>query len=131
MTSTRKGLRNQLKTLLWRKTGTAVGGPGGGGTGGRDSPQAGGSRHGHSPRGSFSAGAGAAVANGSGGAVIGGVGGSVEAQMRALADLAFMMQARAPDRPVLRAIASKHSSGSSCHMPDRRGRQGARIRWLI
>lgn len=98
VTSTRKGLRNQLKTLLWRKTGAAAGGPGGGGTGGRDSPQAGGSRHGHSPRGSFSAAAGgAAVANGSGGASgVGGVGGSVEAQMRALADLAFMMQARAP-----------------------------------
>ncbi len=93
MTSTRKGLRNQLKTLLWRKQ------PGGlGAAAGRDSPR--GSVHGGSIHGGSAA---AASANGS--AVPYG-GGSVEGQMRALADLAFMMQDTDTALSTLRLLAS-------------------------
>ncbi|BDA40386.1 probable trafficking protein particle complex subunit 8 [Coccomyxa sp. Obi] len=93
VTSTRKGLRNQLKTLLWRKQ------PGGlGAAAGRDSPL--GSVHGGSVHGGSAA---AASANGS--AVPYG-GGSVEGQMRALADLAFMMQDYDTALSTLRLLAS-------------------------
>ncbi len=93
VTSTRKGLRNQLKTLLWRKQ------PGGLGTAaGKDSPR--GSVHGGSVHGGPVA---AASANGS--AVPYG-GGSVEGQMRALADLAFMMQDYDTALSTLRLLAS-------------------------
>ncbi len=74
--STRKGLTNQLKTLLWRKpsTGSAVSMPG------RDSPLSGsvhgGSVHGGAANGGLTAYSGA----------------SIESQMRSLADLAFLMQ---------------------------------------
>ena len=74
--STRKGLTNQLKTLLWRKplTGTAVS------IQGRDSPLSGsvhgGSVHGGAANGGLTAYSGA----------------SIESQMRSLADLAFLMQ---------------------------------------
>ena len=74
--STRKGLTNQLKTLLWRKssTGSAVSVPG------RDSPLSGsvhgGSVHGGAANGGLTAYSGA----------------SIESQMRSLADLAFLMQ---------------------------------------
>lgn len=78
--STRKGLTNQLKTLLWRKPST-------GGSvvsiHGRESPLSG-SIHGGSMH---------------GGSVNGGLmansGGSIESQMRSLADLAFLMQVSA------------------------------------
>lgn len=84
VTSTRKGLRNQLKTLLWRKQPGAAAGS----AAGRDSPRGSlaGSMHGGSVHGGSAA--AAAAANGSAGYG----GGTVEGQMRALADLAFMMQ---------------------------------------
>jgi len=89
VTSTRRGLRNQLKTLLWRKAA-----PGPGAPPGRESPRPG-----------YAGGGGGA---GAPGAPPGGLGppgaapaapgaysaASVEGQMRALADLAFLMQAR-------------------------------------
>lgn len=93
VTSTRKGLRNQLKTLLWRKQPGALGA-----APGRDSPR--GSVHGGSVHGGSAA---AASANGS--AVPYG-GGSVEGQMRALADLAFMMQDYDTALSTLRLLAS-------------------------
>ncbi len=89
VTSTRKGLRNQLKTLLWRKQ------PGG--AAGRDSPM--GSVHG----GSVHGGTAASAVNGS----VGTYGmGSVEGQMRALADLAFTMQDYDTALSTLRLLAS-------------------------
>ena len=97
VTASRKGLRNQLKTLLWRKTATQPGGAGGAGGSGRESPMSG-SRHGSSsPGGGLAAAAAAATANG--GAA--GPAASVEAQMRALADLAFMMQVTGAVKPVV------------------------------
>lgn len=88
--STRRGLRNQLKTLLWRKAS-----PGPSAASGRESPR---------PSGSGGSGSGWATppAGGPGAPTGGSVGGptgpysstSVEGQMRALADLAFLMQAR-------------------------------------
>ncbi|KAK9916791.1 hypothetical protein WJX75_007099 [Coccomyxa subellipsoidea] len=92
VTSTRKGLRNQLKTLLWRKQ---PGGPAA--AAGRDSPR--GSVHG----GSIHGGTAAASANGAVNAY--GVG-SVEGQMRALADLAFTMQDYDTALSTLRLLAS-------------------------
>ena len=78
--STRKGLTNQLKTLLWRKPST-------GGSAvsihGRESPLSG-SIHGGSVHGSS--------ANGG---LMANSGGSIESQMRSLADLAFLMQVSA------------------------------------
>ena len=74
--STRKGLTNQLKTLLWRKplTGSAVS------IQGRDSPLSG-SVHGGSVHGGAANGGLAAYS-----------GAPIESQMRSLADLAFLMQ---------------------------------------
>lgn len=81
VTSTRKGLRNQIKTLLWRKPSSSSGSLA---ASGKESPRPGqgGSVHGGSVHGGT-----LTAANG---AVYGG--GTVEGQMRALADLAFMMQ---------------------------------------
>ena len=89
VTSTRRGLRNQLKTLLWRKAS-----PTPGAQGGRESPRpssSGGSGSGAgwaTPPSGGSAGGPAANAQGALSAA------SVEGQMRTLADLAFLMQAR-------------------------------------
>ena len=83
--STRKGLTNQLKTLLWRKplTGSAVS------IQGRDSPLSGsvhgGSVHGGAANGGLTAYSGAPI----------------ESQMRSLADLAFLMQVQMTLRPSL------------------------------
>ncbi len=89
VTSTRRGLRNQLKTLLWRKAAPGPGAPparesprpghaGGGGGGGVPG----------TPPGGLGAPGAAPAAPGAYSAA------SVEGQMRALADLAFLMQAR-------------------------------------
>ncbi|KAK9825400.1 hypothetical protein WJX81_000447 [Elliptochloris bilobata] len=77
VTSTRRGLRNQLKTLLWRKASPAPGAQ----SGGRESPR---------PSSSGGSGSGAA---------------SVEGQMRALADLAFLMQDYETAASTLRLLA--------------------------
>jgi len=86
VTSTRRGLRNQLKTLLWRKAA-----PGPGAPPARESPRpgyAGGGGVPGTPPGGLGALGAAPAAPGAYSAA------SVEGQMRALADLAFLMQAR-------------------------------------
>lgn len=72
--STRKGLTNQLKTLLWRKP--SIGAVS---MAGRES----------SPSGSIH---GGSVHGGANGGLTAYSGASIESQMRSLADLAFLMQ---------------------------------------
>ena len=107
--STRKGLTNQLKTLLWRKPST-------GGSAvsihGRESPLSG-STHGGSVHGGS--------ANGG---LMANSGGSMDSQMRSLADLAFLMQVGA-------CAANSVPNGNAHNIPTfNRGPHFALAHWM-